>query len=137
MDKNYQLKGFFIMITTKLIGVSLLLSSFLFATNATTPNADETLLTKVKKAGIKSIPNSQEEINKLIDPNGIITEAKVTLGKQLYFEPRLSKSGIISCNTCHNLGLGGADGVAAAVGHKWVANPHHLNSPNRLQCCFL
>lgn len=39
------------------------------------------------------------------------------------------KSGLISCNTCHNLGLGGTDGVAAAIGHRWVANPHHLNSP--------
>lgn len=25
--------------------------------------------------------------------------------------------------------MGGADGVAAAIGHKWTANPHHLNSP--------
>ena len=33
--------------------------------------------------------------------------AKVELGKMLYFEPRLSSSWLISCNTCHNLGLGG------------------------------
>ncbi|CAA6805895.1 MAG: Cytochrome c551 peroxidase (EC [uncultured Sulfurovum sp.] len=58
------------------------------------------------------------------------------MGKQLYFEPRLSKSGIISCNTCHNLGQGGADGVAAAVGHKWTANPHHLNSPTVYNAVF-
>lgn len=57
------------------------------------------------------------------------SQEKAELGKKLYFEPRLSKSGLISCNTCHNLGLGGTDGVAAAVGHKWTANPHHLNSP--------
>jgi cytochrome c peroxidase len=25
--------------------------------------------------------------------------------------------------------MGGVDGVSAAVGHKWTANPHHLNSP--------
>lgn len=25
--------------------------------------------------------------------------------------------------------MGGADGVAAAIGHKWTANPAHLNSP--------
>ncbi|CAA6811501.1 MAG: Cytochrome c551 peroxidase (EC [uncultured Sulfurovum sp.] len=124
------------MIKTKLIGMSLLLSSVLFASNTTSLNTDEALLTKVKKAGIKSIPKSQTEINKLIDPNGIISEAKVNLGKQLYFEPRLSKSGIISCNTCHNLGLGGADGVAAAVGHKWMANPSHLNSPTVYNAVF-
>lgn len=50
------------------------------------------------------------------------TEEKAELGKKLYSEPRLSKSGIISCNTCHNLGLGGADGVSAAIGHRWTVN---------------
>lgn len=81
-------------------------------------------------AGLKPIPESKTELMKLVDdPNNPITDRKVELGKKLYFDPRLSKSGIISCNTCHNLGLGGADGVAAAVGHKWTPNPHHLNSP--------
>ena len=50
------------------------------------------------------------------------TMAAYELGKRLYFDPRLSKSGIISCNTCHNLGLGGADGVPASTGHKWTPN---------------
>ncbi|MBT3888022.1 MAG: cytochrome C biogenesis protein CcsA, partial [Nitrosomonadaceae bacterium] len=27
----------------------------------------------------------------------------VELGKMLFFDPRLSKSGFISCNSCHNL----------------------------------
>ncbi len=35
--------------------------------------------------------------------------AKVELGKKLYFDPRLSSSYLISCNTCHNVGLGGVD----------------------------
>jgi cytochrome c peroxidase len=60
----------------------------------------------------------------------------VELGKKLFFEPRLSKSGIISCNTCHNLGMGGVDGVPAAVGHNWTANPHHLNSPTVYNAVF-
>lgn len=34
---------------------------------------------------------------------------KVELGKMLFFEPRLSKSGAISCNSCHNLATGGVD----------------------------
>lgn len=69
----------------------------------------------------------------ILQENGVkapkFSKEKVELGKKLYFEPRLSKSGIISCNTCHNLGLGGADGIGAAVGYKWSANPSHLNSP--------
>ncbi|MEA1914415.1 MAG: cytochrome-c peroxidase [Campylobacterota bacterium] len=99
--------------------------------------AGDALITKAKNAGMKPIPTSQLELLKLIeDPKNPITDAKVTLGKRLFFEPRLSKSGLISCNTCHNLGMGGVDGVAAAVGHKWTANPAHLNSPTVYNAVF-
>lgn len=88
------------------------------------------LIDQAKQAGLKPIPNSKLEVLKLVDdPNNVMTDAKIELGKKLYFDPRLSKSNLISCNTCHNLALGGADTVPAAIGHKWTANPHHLNSP--------
>lgn len=88
------------------------------------------LAKKALENGIKPIPQSEAAILKLVDdPKNPMTKAKIELGKKLYFEPRLSKSGLISCNTCHNLALGGVDGVGAAIGHKWTANPHHLNSP--------
>jgi cytochrome c peroxidase len=32
--------------------------------------------------------------------------------------------------------MGGTDGVSAAVGHKWTANPHHLNSPTVYNAVF-
>jgi cytochrome c peroxidase len=118
----------------KLLTTSLLLSSLLLATTAP---ADQALLTKIKANGMKSIPTDKAEVSKLIDPNGnMVTAKRVELGKKLYFEPRLSKSGIISCNTCHNLGLGGVDGVPAAVGHQWTPNPHHLNSPTVYNAVF-
>ncbi len=44
------------------------------------------------------------------------TDAKIELGKQLYFDPRLSISGTHSCNSCHNLAAGGEDGRAQPVG---------------------
>ena len=112
----------------ELIGMSLLASSLLLGATSV---AD-----KAKNAGLKAIPSDKAELMKLIDPNGTITAERVELGKKLYFEPRLSKSGIISCNTCHNLGLGGVDGVPAAVGHNWTANPHHLNSPTVYNAVF-
>ena len=37
------------------------------------------------------------------------TAAKIELGQQLYFDPRLSKTGTVSCNSCHNVMLGGDD----------------------------
>ena len=112
-----------------LTGLSLLTSTMLLA-NSTT------LIDKANKAGFKAIPTDKAELSKLIDPNKTITKKRVALGKQLYFEPRLSKSSIISCNTCHNLGMGGVDGVEAAVGHMWRANPHHLNSPTVYNAVF-
>jgi len=44
------------------------------------------------------------------------TDAKIELGKQLFFDPRLSITGTHSCNSCHNLAAGGEDGLAQPVG---------------------
>ena len=95
------------------------------------------LIQDATNAGLIPIPESKSELLKLIDnPKNPITEKKVQLGKKLFFDPRLSKSGLISCNTCHNLAEGGDDGVSAATGHKWIANPHHLNSPTVYNAVF-
>ncbi len=92
---------------------------------------------KAKEAGLKPIPESRSALLKVIDnPKNPITDEKVELGKKLYFDPRLSKSQLISCNTCHNLATGGIDGVPAATGHKWAHNPHHLNSPTVYNAVF-
>ena len=99
--------------------------------------ASSELITKAKNAGLEPIPSSKSELMKLIDDKkDPITDAKVELGKKLYFDPRLSRSNLNSCNTSHNLGLGGADGVPAAIGHGWTANPHHLNSPTVYNSVF-
>ncbi|WOT03825.1 cytochrome-c peroxidase [Shewanella youngdeokensis] len=66
-----------------------------------------------------------------IIPAAVITNPeKVELGKMLFFEPRLSKSGFISCNSCHNLSLGGVDALPTSVGHNWQQGP--INSPTVL-----
>jgi len=99
--------------------------------------AEDKLIKMAKESGMVAIPSSRAEQIKLVDdPRNPITEAKVELGKKLYFDPRLSKSNLISCNTCHNLGAGGVDGVSAAIGHGWTANPHHLNSPTVYNAVF-
>lgn len=94
------------------------------------------LMKSAKLSGLVAIPTDKNELHKLIDPKGEITKEKVELGKKLYFEPRLSKSSLISCNTCHNLATGGVDGVSSAIGHKWTSNPHHLNSPTVYNAVF-
>jgi cytochrome c peroxidase len=53
-----------------------------------------------------------------VPANNPITPAKVELGKQLYFDPRLSKDGTVSCNSCHNVMAGGEDNRPNSVGIK-------------------
>ncbi|MGI2181946.1 cytochrome-c peroxidase [Shewanella oncorhynchi] len=60
---------------------------------------------------------------------------KVELGKMLFFEPRLSKSGYISCNSCHNLSTGGVDALPTSIGHHWQEGP--INSPTVLNAYFM
>jgi len=50
-------------------------------------------------------------------PDNPTTPEKVALGKMLFFEPRLSKSDGISCNSCHNLATGGVDNLPTSLGH--------------------
>jgi cytochrome c peroxidase len=51
-----------------------------------------------------------------VPADNLITPAKVELGKMLYFDPRLSVDGTISCNSCHNVMADGADGRPVGVG---------------------
>lgn len=60
------------------------------------------------------------------------TSERIELGKVLFFDPRLSGDGMISCATCHNPGLGWADGRAKGMGFKGTelgrASPTLINS---------
>jgi cytochrome c peroxidase len=49
-------------------------------------------------------------------PGNAMTPEKIELGRMLFFEPRLWSSWLISCNTCHNMGLAGVDLLETSVG---------------------
>jgi cytochrome c peroxidase len=55
--------------------------------------------------------------------NNAVTHEKIELGKMLFFDPRLSASQIISCNSCHNLSTGGVDAGPTSIGHAWQKGP--------------
>ncbi|MCV6615984.1 MAG: cytochrome-c peroxidase [Cellvibrionaceae bacterium] len=63
-----------------------------------------------------------------------INMAQAELGKKLFFDPRLSKSGFISCNSCHNLSMGGSDNLPTSIGHDWQQGP--INSPTVLNASY-
>lgn len=58
--------------------------------------------------------------------------ARLELGKKLYFDPRLSGDGNMSCATCHNPSLGWSDGLPTGKGVKSMvlgrASPTIINT---------
>ncbi|MEA3464771.1 MAG: cytochrome-c peroxidase [Thermodesulfobacteriota bacterium] len=60
--------------------------------------------------------------------------ARLHLGHMLYFEPRLSASQLISCQTCHNVGLAGGDLQETSTGHGWQKGPR--NAPTTYNAVF-
>ena len=101
--------------------------TLLLVVNAHTGLTDELLDQAVKM--FKPIPPTPPVLER--NP---VTPEKIELGKLLFFDPRLSRSGLISCNTCHNLGLGGADFQETSIGHRWQKGGR--NSPTVLNAIF-
>lgn len=52
-----------------------------------------------------------------LNPENEITDSKVNLGRMLYFENRISKGQLLSCNSCHDLGKYGQDNLPFSPGH--------------------
>ena len=86
-------------------------------------------LVAVSSALTAQAPAADEPIQP-IEPARITSPAKVTLGRQLFFDPRLSRSGFISCNSCHNLSMGGTDNLPTSIGDHWQKGP--INAPTVL-----
>lgn len=70
-----------------------------------------------------------------IPAHNSLTEEKVELGNMLFFEPRISSSGVISCATCHNPALGWSDRIPRATGHDGQIGDR--NTPTVLNSGFL
>ncbi len=62
------------------------------------------------------------------------SDAKVELGRVLYFDARLSKNHDISCNSCHQLDNFGVDNEATSPGHKGQRGGR--NSPTTLNAAL-
>jgi cytochrome c peroxidase len=91
-----------------------LISLIVLASMATGPAWSQTALMKQAQGLFKPIPATAPSL-----PGNAATPAKVELGKMLYFEPRLSESHSISCNSCHMVGMGGVDLQETSLGHRW------------------
>ncbi len=106
----------------------LLFLALLVVLSGGTAWGDDDLLAKAR-ASFKAVPRGAPALE-----GNPANPAKIALGKMLYFDPRLSASNLISCNTCHNVGLGGADLQETSVGHGWQKGPR--NAPTVLNAVF-
>ncbi len=84
----------------------------------------------ISGVAMQGIAQAADEPIEIIKPPANINLGMVELGKKLYFDPRLSKSGFISCNSCHNLSMGGTDNIPTSIGDKWQQGP--INAPTVL-----
>ncbi len=57
-----------------------------------------------------------------------MTRDEVALGRRLFHDPRLSRSGQIACASCHDQDLGWADGRRVSFGHD--RTPSRRNAPS-------
>jgi cytochrome c peroxidase len=72
----------------------------------------------------KMLPPDFADAQHPIDPE------RVALGKTLFFDPRWSVDGNVSCATCHNPALYGTDGLSRSIGVKGKQHPR--NAPTVL-----
>ena len=63
-----------------------------------------------------------------------LTQEKIRLGRQLFFEKRLSEDGTISCAVCHDPQKGFADGRTTSVGVRGSKGRRH--SPSLFNAAF-
>ena len=63
-----------------------------------------------------------------------VTESKITLGRMLYYEKRLSKNHDVACNSCHLLDKFGVDGKPTSSGHRGQLGGR--NSPTVYNAAF-
>lgn len=91
-----------------------------FASGLYAADADTDLMNRAKTV-LGPLPQSMPS------PDNPITPAKVKLGHALFFEPRISVDGTVSCAKCHPLSIYAADGLKKAAGNNCKANPR--NSP--------
>lgn len=109
-----------------------LLASVAAAVVATTALAAEPVPADLRATALeifKPLPSTYPAVR-----DNPITQEKIDLGKALFFDPRLSASGVFSCNSCHNLATGGDDNLETSIGHGWQKGPR--NSPTALNAVF-
>ena len=93
-------------------------------TATTAPDvADEEAVTKAAETAPIALVEQAAGLFEILpssapNPENPESQAKVDLGRMLYYDTRLSKNHDISCNSCHQLDAYGVDGEPTSPGHR-------------------
>jgi cytochrome c peroxidase len=80
----------------------------------------------VPAQGINAMKTEYQRPEMIPFPKGNpYTPEKTSLGKKLYFDPRMSVTSSQSCASCHSPGLGWGDGLSVGVGHNMAKLNRH------------
>lgn len=91
---------------------------------------DRNALGKTARALFQPLPSTAK-----IDNANPASKEQIKLGQMLYFEPRLSLRGNVSCNSCHNLASYGVDNLSFSPGSSGTLGGR--NSPTVLNAALL
>jgi cytochrome c peroxidase len=87
-------------------------------TATTVSSADKSLLEQARSA-FTPLPQT------IATPDNPLTPEKVALGRMLFFEPRVSVDGTVSCSRCHQPGLYSTDALPKPIGALHRENPRN------------
>jgi cytochrome c peroxidase len=115
---------------TRSVAVSAAVACALLAAcvGATRAPVDEDALFEKATLYFKPLPESAP------NPENVLSDTKVSLGRALYFDKRLSRMGTVSCDSCHSLAQFGVDRLATSPGDD--GRTGERNSPTVLNAAL-
>jgi cytochrome c peroxidase len=122
---------------TVLVVIVVILLPFILPKKELPKFTDEVLREVALSRDMSPVPINYDALLKVIDNSkNPMSREKISLGKALFFDTRLSKDKTLNCASCHILEEGGDDNLPTAIGFHGRANPFHLNSPTVLNAAL-
>ena len=100
--------------------------------------SDGQLRAAAQSKGLKAIPNNYEDLLKIVnDENNPMSQEKIALGKELFFDAKLSLDDTISCSTCHMISKNADDKKIILNAITSKKQPNDMKNANNCVVCHL
>src|SRR5258708_26637203 len=111
----------------------------LFVTSANAASVGSSIIAEIRKEPVPSTQNLKTQYRRPASipfpEHNPYTVEKVTLGKALFFDTRLSGANLLSCASCHSPAFGWGDGQPKGIGHGM--KPLGRRSPSIVNAAFV